>query len=537
MQMKKYSPHAFKTAAIFCALFFVASVGYAQTVVSRSRIGGYAEDVTFVSSGPLKGNVVMLNGYEIHAFDVAKKERDKAPLFKLCEVKIPEFDQFPNGFAYVESEGLFFMNQSTDPTRLYLFDQTCAFKGTRPIQYLNSAYRPGHMEGMAHIPTSSPMFPDHIVMAVWDNLAGGAPTRLEVVRRDGVVVSEIFRADWPEDFFSGGGLGDVVFLAPDRLLVSTFTNSLWTMDFGGNILSGPLTFPPETLSIGEGLIQVGDGRFVATSFPQSLIFFDKNLNRLPESDRHDVIGLNLNTPGGVAWNSDTNRLLISHDNPSSNTTPGIDSVPTTLDSATPFVNLSSFQPARQLAYLPDEHLTAVVRQNPQNARAILLFNSDGTLNSQISLSPASLGQNLGPPQTIAYIPVTHEFVVGFNGGPLDPAAERRRLRVFSRAGALVRTVDLTSTGTGGVAGFDYFDDPNGGGGRFIILGSAGRAFVTDLNGDSRNSQGFLFREFNTRAKLGLITRGDVTAITTGQLAGAFAVVDGSGGEVVIFRLN
>lgn len=536
MNIEKYSPPAFRTAAIFCALLFAASAGYAQTVVSRSRVGGYAEDITFVPSGPLKGHLVMLNGYELYAVEVSKKEKGKDPLFKLCEVKIPEFDQFPNGFTYVESEGLFFMNQSTDPTKLYLFDQTCTFKGTRPIQYLNSAYRPGHMEGMAHIPSSSPAFPDHLVMTVWDDLAGG-PTRLEVVRRDGVVVSEIFRTDWPEDFFLGGGLGDIAFLAPDRLLVSTFTNSIWTMDFNGNILSGPLTFPPEAFSIGEGLIQVGDGRFVATSFPQSLIFLDKNLNRLPDGDRHDVLGLNLNIPGGVAWNSDTNRLLISHDNPSSNTTPGIDSVPTTLDSATPLVNLSDFQLARQLAYLPDEHLTAVVRQNPQNARAILLFNNDGTLNSQISLSPTSLGQNLGQPLTIAYIPSTHEFVVGFNGGPLDPAAERRRLRVFSRAGALVRTVDLTSTGTGGVAGFDYFDDPNGGGGRFLILGSAGRAFVTDLNGNSRNSQGFLFREFNTRVKFGLITRSDVTAITTGPLAGAFAVVDGSGGEVVIFRLN
>src|SRR5687767_13924539 len=290
MQMKKYSPHAFKTAAIFCALFFVASVGYAQTVVSRSRVGGYAEDITFVSSGPLKGHVVMLNGYEIYAVDVAKKEKGKAPLSGLCEVKIPEFDQFPNGFTYVESEGLFFMNQSTDPNRLYLFDQTCAFKGTRPIQYLNSAYRPGHMEGMTHIPSSSPVFPDHLVMSVWDDLAGG-PNRLEVVRRDGVVVSEIFKSDWPEDF-TGGGLGDVLFLAPDRLLVSTYANGIWTIDFSGNLLSDPLTFPPETLSIGEGLIQVGDGRFVATSFPQSLIFFDKNLNRLPESDHSDVIGLN-----------------------------------------------------------------------------------------------------------------------------------------------------------------------------------------------------------------------------------------------------
>src|SRR5688500_1216766 len=253
MRREKYRPTAFEAVTIFCTMLMAASAGYAQTVVSRSRIGGYAEDITFVSSGPLKGHVVKLNGYEIHAVDVAKKEKDKAPLFKLCEVKIPEFDQFPNGFAYVESEGLFFMNQSTDPTKLYLFDQTCAFKGTRPIQYLNSAYRPGHMQGMAHIPPSSPMFPGHIVMTVWDDLAGVA-TRLEVVRRDGVVVSVISRADWPGDFFSVGGLGAVAFLSPDRLLVSTFTNSIWTMDFSGNILSGPLVFPPETFSIGEGLI-------------------------------------------------------------------------------------------------------------------------------------------------------------------------------------------------------------------------------------------------------------------------------------------
>jgi hypothetical protein len=375
-------------------------------------------------------------------------------------------------------------------------------------------------------------------MVVYDDLIGG-PVRLEVLGRDGVVVSEIYRPDWPASF-TEGGLGDVTFLAPNRLLVAIYgDNSLWTMDFSGNILSGPLTFPPEAVGLGEGIIQVGDGRVVATSYPQSLIFFDNNLNRLPESDRNDVIGLNLNTPGGVAWNSDTNQLLISHDNPSSNTTPGIASVPTTLDGAAPVVNLGGFQPARQLAYLPDEHLIAVVRQNPRDARAILLFNNDGTLNSQISLSPASLGQNLGQPLTIAYIPSTHEFVVGFNGINGDPGqpAERRRLRVFSRAGTLARTIDLTSTGTGGVAGFDYFDDPRGGGGRLLILGSAGRVFVTDLNGDSRNSQGLLFGEFNIRVKLGLLTRGDITAITTGPLAGAFAVVDPSGGEVVIFRLD
>lgn len=71
----------------------------------------------------------------------------------------------------------------------------------------------------------------------------------------------------------------------------------------------------------------------------------------------------------------------------------------------------------------------------------------------------------------------------------------------------------------------------------MILGSAGRVFVTDLNGDSRNANGLLFGEFNSRAKLALLNPTDITAITTGPQAGAFAIIDGPAGEIVIFRLN
>jgi hypothetical protein len=102
---------------------------------------------------------------------------------------------------------------------------------------------------------------------------------------------------------------------------------------------------------------------------------------------------------------------------------------------------------------------------------------------------------------------------------------------------LISHDSLISDRAAGVGSLDYFDDPNGGSGRFIIFGSAGRAFVTDLNGNSRDANGNLFREFNVRVKLGLLTRNDVTTITTGPLAGAFALVDGSGGGVVIFRLD
>jgi hypothetical protein len=527
---------ALAAAAFLCALLFAAPAAHAQTVVGRAKIGGYSEDIAFVTSGALKDNIVMLNGFELYAAPTAKKNKGKEPLVKLFDLKFPEFNVFPNGITYVESEKLFFINQADQPTRLFLVDQTGALKETRTIQYLDSAYRPGHMEGLAYIPANSPVFPDHVVMAVFDTLNG--PCRLEVVRRDGVVVAELYSPDWPESF-QLFGVGDVAFLAPNKLLVTTYDEGIWTMDFNGNILSGPLAFPADTFGGGEGIVQLSDGHIAASGFPQSLSFYDGSLNRFPDADRKDLIGLNLNLPSGIAWNSETNRLLVAHDFPTTAANAAIASVPTTLDAAAPFTSLSSFgSPVGGMAYLPAEHLTAVLNTNPPAARAILLFNSDGTLNNQVSLSPASLGQNLGRPLTLTHIPATNEFVVGFNGvGSPDPITEQRRLRVFSRAGALARTIDLTATGTGGVGGLSYFDDPDGGGGRFIIMGSFGRAFVTDLNGNSRRLNGTPFREFNTRVKLGLLIRSDVTAITTGPMAGAFAVVDRSGGNLVIFRLD
>ena len=527
--MKTLRKNLTATGLLSLIAIFAVNVN-AQTIEKRGRIGGYAEDITFVTSGPLKGQVVMTNGYELHAV-----EMKKGTLTRICRIDNPELDQFVNGFTFVESEGLFAMNNAPHPDKLFFFDQACGFKGTRPIQYLDSNYRPAHLEGMAYIPADAPVFPDHLIMVAFDVFIGG-DVRLEIMRRDGVVVAEIHRPDWPLQLLEDGGLGDVIYLGPNRLLLSAYnSDSFWIIDFSGNIISGPL--PGGTGGTGEGIVRLDDGRVVATEFPQSLLVFDKNLNRQPQDDRHDVIGVNLNIPNGIAWDSDANRLLVTHDS-SATTTAGVAGLSTTLTGAVPIVDLSTVQFARQTVYLPQEDLIGVLRFNGANLRAILLFNTNGTLNSQISLSPAGLGQNLGQPLALAYLPATDEFVVGFVGVPgPNQQLERLRLRVISRAGTLVRTIDLSATGIGAVNGVEYFEDPQGGGGRLLLIGSIGRMIVTDLNGSSRRPDGTLFGEFNSRVRFGLITRNDVAAITSGPLAGAFAMVDSSGGEVVIFRLN
>lgn len=518
------------SAVLTLIAIFAAIDLNAQTIINRARIGGYAEDITFVTSGTLKGHLVMMNGYELRSVEFAKKGQ----LDRVCKLETPELDQFVNGFTFVPTEELFVMNNAPHPDKLFLFDQACNFKGTRTIQYLDSNYRPGHIEGLAYIPKDAPLFPDHLIMAVWDAL-GAANVRLEIMTRAGVVVAEINRPDWPTQFFSDGGLGDVMYLGPNRLLVSVYNpDSLWILDFSGNVISGPLQTGAD--GMGEGIVRLDDGRIVATSYPQSLLVFDKNLNREPQSDQHHVIGANLNVASGIAWDSDANRLLVTHDT-SLNLNAGVSGLSTTLDAATSIVSLTPFGFARQTAYVAADDLIAVLRFGVPNDRAILLFNTNGTAHGQISLSPTSLGQNLGQPLSLAYLPGTDEFVVGFTGTPATQTTERLRLWVISRSGTLVRTIDLAATGTAAVSGVEYFEDAQSGDGRLLLIGSFGRLIITDLNGNSRRSDGTLFGELNVRVKFGLITRNDVAAITSGPLAGAFAIVDANGGEVVIFRLS
>lgn len=525
MRVEKLQRRAFLMVTTLLALLFAAPASHAQTVISRSRIGGYAEDITYASGGTLKDNIVLTDGYEIFAVPVSKKEQGKDPMTRLFDIKGLGVDVNPRGITYVESEDVFVVNDIAQRSTLLLFDAQGQSRGTRKITHLGG-YAPEHLEGMGYIPAGSALYPDHLIQVALDTLNG--PSRIEILKRDGQVVKEIM-PNWPAGSETAF-MGDVAFLAPNKLLVTFYDSSVWTVDFDGNVVAGP-QFVPGANGF-EGFVRLGDGRFVGVGYPQRLLFFDGSLNRQPANDRNDIIGLNLNTPGGIAWNSDTDRHLIVHDTAAITGAPGgfVSSVPVSLDGAAQFADLTAagLTFPRRATYLSAEHLLGVVNNGP---RAIMLINPDGTFNSQVDLSPATIGQNLGGAVAVTHIPTTNEFAVTFNGNPTpDPAAERRRVRVVSRAGALVRTIDLTCTGTRGVAGLAYFNDPAGGGGRLIILASAGRVLVTDLDGN-------LIREFNLRVKLGLVSAADIAAITTGPQAGAFSVVDSSGGEMVVFRLD
>lgn len=484
------------------------------TLLDRAKIGGYSEDITFVTNGPLANHIIVLDGYEVYG--IPGQAHGKPPMRKLFDIKGLGTEIAPRGITYIESEKLFVLNDPRQPTKLFLFDHRGRGQGTRTIQYLNG-YLPEHLEGMTYIPSSSAVFPDHVAMITWDTLGSG-PSRIEVLRRDGQVVAEI-SPNWPSGFETET-MGDVMFLSSNRLLVTGFFGDIWTVDFAGNVLAGPQIVTGA--EGGEGIVQMSDGRIAYVASPQDLLFFDNNLNRLPSEDRHDVIGLNLNRPRAIAWNSDTNNHLISHLEPPSIglTASNVAAVPPSLDIATEAIDLVSggFLRSAKMTYLPDEHLIAIAHDI--SPRAILLYDNSGSLVEQLSLVPNQR------PGAITYIPTTAQFGVRV-------AAELQKLRIYSRTGALVRTIDLSSIGVTTIVGVAFFNPSHPSGGQFLIIDNSltnDRAVITDFNGN-------LLGEFNYRSALGLPTPTDVSAITTGPQAGAFSMVDAEAGEIVIFRLN
>jgi len=514
-------------------LLLIGSAGVAQTALNHARLGNNIEDITFVNKGPLANHIVMLDGYEVFRLPVEEERRaggrddndgndhgndegHNQSVRKLFDLRHLPIQVAPRGIAYVESEKLFVLQDPSQRTKLFFVDRKGHLRSTRTIQYLNG-FDPVHLEGLVYLPVNSPVFPDHLVMVAWDenlDCDDGQGSRLEVMTRQGQVVAEIF-PDSPLRCNNFAGVGS---LEPNRLLVTSLQdNTISTLDFTGHIV-GPQVSAFGAIAI-EGIVQLSDGRVVTADYATGrLYYFSAGLNRRAGDDRSNTIGLSLSGPAGVAWNSDTHEHLVLTPYI---TTRVVAAVSQTLGSGRTIVNLTStpFARAVRLSYLPDEHLIALA--HPNSPRAVLLFNAAGSLVEQV-VTPPPPGGSL---RTVEYIPTTQQFAVGFGPAPL--------LRIISRTGALVRTIDLAPTGITAVGGVAYFNSAHPSGGEFLILDSGltnDRAIITDFNGN-------LLSEFNYRDRLGVLNATDVAFISTGPQAGAFSLVDLDSSELVVFRLN
>ncbi len=520
------------------------------TKLSGACVGGYSEDITFVSKGPLTDHIVFTDGYE--AWGVPGQALGNAKARKLFDYKALPILSLPTGIEHITSRKLFVVNDNLQLTSLFLVDHQGRARGTLSLNYLGG-YLPNHFEGIGYVPPSAGRFPDHLVLVTVD--PGFTAGRLEVVDLQGQVVDEILPVEITPGVFQFNGcpadsanLGSVTYLPGDRLLLSFFdaNASLCTIDFDGVSAGAPqLVATPD--GMGEGVTRLADGRIVALGYPQRLLFFDQNLNRLTASDRNDVIGLGLNVPRGIAWDSVNGRHLISHG--TGDLRPVlVSAVPTSLAGSTPVIDLLLSPPgpypqSRHIEFLSDELLIALAHRGqgplppppPARFRGILLYDGSGVLQGTID-SPLSPPLAPNRPFALTYVPGLTpgmgQFVVVF-------LSEPSTLYFLDRMTGLVTgsPVDLSTTtaALSSISAITYFDP--GSGGRLLVLGpssttpsSSSRAVVVNLAGVKQ-------AEFNYRTALGLIGPTDLGTMAAGPTASHFSVVNGVGGELMTFEVK
>ncbi len=322
------------------------------------------------------------------------------------------------------------------------------------------------------------------------------------------------------------------------------TASLCTIDFDGVSAGAPVSVAAPD-GIGEGVARLADGRVVALGYPQRLLFFDASLNRLTASDRNDVIGLGLNLPRGIAWDGPGGRHLISHGIGGALQVGAVSAVPPSLVSSTQLVDLFAIPPGpypqtRSLEFLADEGLIALAHRgqgaplppSPSRFRGILLYDSGGAFVDAID-SPASPppppGNRLRP-YALSYVPGattgTGEFVAVFSGSP-------QIVYFLDRTtGAVTGSVNLsmTTAAVSSIAAITRFDA--GAGDRLLVFEASpsSRAVITHLSGVKQ-------AEFDYRTTLGLIGPFDLGTIFAGPTASRFSVVNGDGGELMVFEVK
>jgi len=494
--------------------------GGSVNVLQRAKLGNYIEDIDFIPSGPFANQIVLTAGLDVYG--VPANANSDSSIHKLFDVRKLAIFTNPRGIAYIASEQLFAVVDPNQLELLFVCDHLGNPLPPRPIQYLGG-FSPDHVEGLAYLPNTSAMFPDHLLLVTYKFLDDFpfVVCPLQVIRRDGQVVAEI---PTPVDVVSFG-VASVAFSPPDHLLVTNFANEVWTIDFAGNIVSGPVL----TGLAAEGIVQLPDRRIVTGEGP-FLRFFDAALSRLPQDDRNAGTGAGLIVPHSVAWNTDTQQHLVvavPEEFPDESFRQ-VAAVRPSLDSSTRVVDLGISSPdffrLPRAAYMPDEHRIAVaLRRRGATPAQIALYDNDGTLVERINAS--AIG-GIGRPIKFTYIPSTHEFVV-------VEQTQFNKLKILTRAGALAREIDLSPIGIFTVFGVAYFNPFHPSGGQFLIFDSnfSGRAAITDFNG-------VLMSEFNYRDELGVLGVIGASAITTGPQAGAFAALSTENSpELVVFRLK
>lgn len=411
------------------------------------------------------------------------------------------------GIAWIASEQLFALVSQDEPGLMRLMDANGRAAGTRAI-----VPTPQAVEAIDYVPADSPAFPDHLV------LVDPFKASILVLQRGGQVVREI-RPRAPVGAISG-----LAYAPPGRLLVSALLdvrlNQVWTLDFDGNILSGPMRVV--AVNSLEGIDVDRNGRVVAGDFYSGRIeFLDPDtLQAIPGEVRENAFGLGISFLRGIAWDSAQQRFLVSDSARHIGTTtfPGpVWAVTPDLAVASPFSfpSVCGNVLTLRMSYLPDERRSVIISRD--RPRALLLLEEGGEIAETIDVSA------LGRPVNVAYLSSVQQFALRtVEGGPL-------LLHFVSRSGSLVRTLDLAPTGLDVIGPLTAFNPSHSSGGELLVASFQGQAVRIDLNGN-------LTASYDLASTLNVRTVNDLATVDSGPRADAFALVDNISAELVVFQL-
>lgn len=177
------------TACAVVALVWAASPALVEPkpkgpveVITRAFLGNYIEDITYINNGPHAKHIAAITGDGVYGIPVqSNSDQSLKKLFDLGE--IIQNMGYPRGFTWIESEKVFAFVDGGACRKLFISDHHGKLLETRSIQYLGG-FAPVACEGLAYIPPTSPVYPDHLLLAAWEDFAVGGG-RVEVLTRSG----------------------------------------------------------------------------------------------------------------------------------------------------------------------------------------------------------------------------------------------------------------------------------------------------------------------------------------------------------------
>lgn len=527
-------------AALFvCALLLPAAPAGEPRIVKEILLYTYSEDITYIPTGPYARHVAFLEDMKVIGLPVPRMGNDSTrTLFDFSTV-VPNFP--PNGLAYITTEQRFVIVTRNYPDKLFVFDSNGRLTTTRTIE-LPSGYTPTAVEGIGYIPPDAAVYPDHLALcAAGEEGAAAVPTsNVFILRRDGSLARRITLPPGSPECVA------VAFQPPARFLITGPNDSygiVTPIDLDGNILTPHSPQLPSGYI--EGVTTLPSGEVLAIGEHGIIYSLTGDLQRVPERDRlYRPDAGPVSKYVGVAWDTGRQKFVL-------NGAPfNLDFIIYSLFNMSPalteltrigdfyvYPGSTLIHAPGKMTFLPAENLVAMRhsrRNNPPHPRFVpasilLLRNSDASLAEMIDLTPLDLGN----PIAIAHLPERAQFAASFQK-PLTPG-EPGIVRLLSRTGDLVRTIDYSPAITTMVRAIAAFNSSHPSGGQLLLAGDSGATLhLGDLDGA-------VTARFPATVLPGMRYVDDLATIDSGEYSGSFAALAssrwGSVVKVVIFRLD